>query len=456
MIPAYNLAKEKVDDKISKAFNKRWEFTQQNVNKRSLNPRFSGKACKYRYLEIMNGTARPPPELDPDPEARAREREERLRQKQVRVKEEKRRAAEEQRIKDEEKAAKEAVREAKRQQAAAIKNARAEERRRERGVHAGRVAAARRVREEKKAAMQELKEQRLREAAERKFDSELQKRLETEAKTRARDEKKARAADQRALAKQQKLRTSARRAPAPEQRSDIVARVLTMHNMGNAAVPSPPSAPTKGALTLGISSRAIMSASELRSACRNRGLPMIGSKEPKAILIARLQDADRALGVHALQRMLMEKGIPVKQANKQRLIRELAEADARDSINYRPGVPLPGSTPQPSPFARKANKPGLRRALPPVPAFATTSNDAGPTNADNTDGHGQIIDDNSRDQEEHAGDQEQVNDDSPDNHEQADDDNTTNPNPHLEAAVALQELPAGLGHTAASQQHTDA
>lgn len=48
-------------------------YTSQELNNLADRPRFSAKACQDRLEALSNGTARQPPELDEDPEARARD-----------------------------------------------------------------------------------------------------------------------------------------------------------------------------------------------------------------------------------------------------------------------------------------------------------------------------------------------------------------------------------------------
>ncbi|KAH0414224.1 hypothetical protein KCU90_g15912, partial [Aureobasidium melanogenum] len=75
---AYEVADKKFQIELEKLEQKRWTWTAQNLNKRLPRERFSAKACRQRHEARRNGTARCPPEIDPDPEARQREREERI------------------------------------------------------------------------------------------------------------------------------------------------------------------------------------------------------------------------------------------------------------------------------------------------------------------------------------------------------------------------------------------
>lgn len=70
---AYAKADRRVLSELAKTRDKRWQYVAQEINNGIVRPRFSAKACKNRYDDLQNGTARPPPELDDEPEARRKE-----------------------------------------------------------------------------------------------------------------------------------------------------------------------------------------------------------------------------------------------------------------------------------------------------------------------------------------------------------------------------------------------
>ena len=88
LLTAFVKANEKVMSEHERIQKKLWEYTAQEVNRDVTQPRFSAKACRDRYDALHNGTARVPPELDDDPEARKRERDARLAAYEVRKRKE--------------------------------------------------------------------------------------------------------------------------------------------------------------------------------------------------------------------------------------------------------------------------------------------------------------------------------------------------------------------------------
>ena len=90
---ALEIADKKYRVELEKLEQKRWTWTAQNLNKRLPRERFSAKACRQRHEARRDGTARCPPEIDPDPEARQREREERIAAYKLRKEEEAKRDA---------------------------------------------------------------------------------------------------------------------------------------------------------------------------------------------------------------------------------------------------------------------------------------------------------------------------------------------------------------------------
>jgi hypothetical protein len=90
---SYEMADKKFKAELEKLEQKRWSWTAQALNKRLPRMRYSAKACQKRWEDTRDGIARCPPELDPNPEARAREREERVVAYKLRKEEEAKREA---------------------------------------------------------------------------------------------------------------------------------------------------------------------------------------------------------------------------------------------------------------------------------------------------------------------------------------------------------------------------
>ncbi|KAF2236769.1 hypothetical protein EV356DRAFT_530675 [Viridothelium virens] len=78
LVKSYHRAERQIEQEIEKARDKLWRYTSDLLRHECPTSRYSPRACKERYEALLDGTARVPPELDENPEARAAERVARL------------------------------------------------------------------------------------------------------------------------------------------------------------------------------------------------------------------------------------------------------------------------------------------------------------------------------------------------------------------------------------------
>jgi len=74
LIAAYEEAREQTSADLAELVERQWKVVAENLKKKMPIPKFSRHACRERYNGLNDGTARIPPERDPDPEAREAER----------------------------------------------------------------------------------------------------------------------------------------------------------------------------------------------------------------------------------------------------------------------------------------------------------------------------------------------------------------------------------------------
>ncbi|KAL2355220.1 hypothetical protein BJ546DRAFT_678311 [Cryomyces antarcticus] len=84
---AYKDADDMLNVELAKVYDRRWRFVAMYLRRKISTSKYSARACKERFEALQNGTARCPPELDENPEARRAERDAKLAERQ-RVKEE--------------------------------------------------------------------------------------------------------------------------------------------------------------------------------------------------------------------------------------------------------------------------------------------------------------------------------------------------------------------------------
>lgn len=286
----------------------------------------------------MDGTARPPPELDSNPQGRVIEREQRIREKEMRKLEEEEQLAieaeEKAKIKDEEEHKKEVRRQ--------IRAAETAERRKKRQEEADFKANKNKVKQEARDEIRRRKEagreMLRREKEEKKAAKEFLRRHKIEHKDTALYQRKHNEADKRAAIKERRNRQPTRRArlvPYHDSVATVLARMQTKGEViegfsQNVAAPEP------GAEA---DPRGIMNTSELRSLVRNRGITLTDQKPTKQIMLNAIEAWAQKLKAQEAAAVLMDKGIrPV--GSRQKMIRTLADADARDSANYRPEAPV--------------------------------------------------------------------------------------------------------------------
>ncbi|KAL9096624.1 MAG: hypothetical protein Q9165_001111 [Trypethelium subeluteriae] len=83
LVKSYHRAERQIQQEIEKARDKLWRYTSDLLRHECPTSRYSPRACKERYEALLDGTARVPPELDENPEARAAERLARLEAKKL-------------------------------------------------------------------------------------------------------------------------------------------------------------------------------------------------------------------------------------------------------------------------------------------------------------------------------------------------------------------------------------
>jgi hypothetical protein len=177
---AYEIADKKVKVELEKLEQKRWAWTSQEINKRLPRMRFSAKACQQRFEDLRDNKARCPPELDPDPEARALEREERMATYKLRKEEEAKRevaeAEEKKRNKKENTAERIAARQRKEAQDALRAQKKQEKKQYRQSIHESVTLA----RQRKQDAVDAARAERLYNVKKDKFFTRLHKQLQKE------------------------------------------------------------------------------------------------------------------------------------------------------------------------------------------------------------------------------------------------------------------------------------
>ena len=74
LVKSFRSAELQVEHELEKVRDKLWRYTADLLRRERPTSRYSPRACKERYEALIDGTARIPPEIDDDPEARAAER----------------------------------------------------------------------------------------------------------------------------------------------------------------------------------------------------------------------------------------------------------------------------------------------------------------------------------------------------------------------------------------------
>lgn len=360
---AYKRAELRLDEEINRINNKFFTYVAQEINKDAPRPRFSARACKDRYEAKKAGTARIPPELDPDPEGRARERLERIQAYKLRKDQEAQQVRDEaeQRKKDKNQAdEKKNVARQKREAETAIRNQRKKE---EDDFKQAKIDAAKEKRKQRKDAMDYLRAFRLYQQRKHHAEKMLYKKLQKEANKR-----------ERALARfslQFPLPTEAigfgsttpaaqptKRAPSRTVRDEALGTMdfaaqelsLNIRNERLAATPAKgkiasgntPSSrrgrnaldPSGGQNIFGADPRSMLTMAELYELMRDRGMLLGRMKEVKGVVLSRLADEDNSMDRESIQALLRERNLNPQGPNRI-LIRRLQEDDAKKSAAYK-------------------------------------------------------------------------------------------------------------------------
>ena len=357
LLKAYDVADSRLMRELQKLREKRFIFVADAINATLEHPRFSTKACKDRYEALLNGTARPPPELDDDPEARKAEHAIKLAEYQEHQATERKRAAEE------------AAR-ASAQTATYINRQAAGQRKADRVAE---VVAKRQVEKEEQAAKASLREETSRQrkqnieeydaeqtrlALKRKMEDKVLEALRKAQREKARDQGESAAiahGQDRRAAIGQGYQTAVSRPPIPDYQM-ANAFPSTGGSQSSAMVSRHDGTPMPAANTMMVpfdglpgvqfgqyassdasnnDPREVMHKSELLHLITERGMSRNRDKECKEVLARRIRESDLSLPIPIIQQMLRKRNLPAQGSRPELLIR-LAESDAMSSRLFRP------------------------------------------------------------------------------------------------------------------------
>ncbi|KAI4760602.1 hypothetical protein E4T52_07458 [Aureobasidium sp. EXF-3400] len=347
---AYKIADEKCKVELEKLEQKRWAWAAQEINKRLPRQRFSAKACRKRWEDRINKTARCPPELDPNPEARAREREERIAAYKLRKEEEAEREAAEaenkKRSKKDNTVQKIAARQRKETQVAL----KAQKKREKQKYRQSLLETVTLARQRKQDALDAARAERLYHEKKNKFFVRLHKQLKKEVG-----------------ALQKKKEKNGGVTPDPEE-TDVVFKPRSRYTYKNTAEQIldedidatqavidarahtftgvvepvgtvatqivPISKPAVIADGFPEDPRSWCTIDELHNILRSRGMLLNRMKETKPIILSRLNNEDRTISIQQLKDLLKARNED-SSGTKAELMRRLAIADAKTSRKYQ-------------------------------------------------------------------------------------------------------------------------
>ncbi|KEQ67066.1 uncharacterized protein M437DRAFT_36266 [Aureobasidium melanogenum CBS 110374] len=360
---AYEIADKKFQIELEKLEQKRWTWTAQNLNKRLPRERFSAKACRQRHEARRNGTARCPPEIDPDPEARQREREERIAAYKLRKEEEAKRdaleAEEKKRMKKNNTAEKVAARQRKEAQAAlkAKKKKDADEYRQ------SLAEAVTLAKQRKQNALDAARAERIYNERKHRFFNRLHKQLKKEVAALLRKKErnngitpepedtetmhppKSRYAYKNTADQIRNENISATEAAinARSHEFDGIVEPVATAAVDTQPIPiakpsnpgrSKSQQPSIAADGFSEEPRSWCTIDELHDLLRARGMLLNRMKENKAIIISRLNNEDKTTSIEQLRDLLKARHEDFNGA-KAELMRRLAISDAKSSRRYQ-------------------------------------------------------------------------------------------------------------------------
>ena len=388
---SYDIADKKFEVELEKLEQKRWAWTAQALNRRLPRQRFSAKACRQRFEALKNGTARCPPELDPNPEARALEREERIAAYKLRKEEEAKRdavqAEEKKRSKKDNTAEKIAARERKEAQDAlkAQKKREAEEYRQS---LQDTITLAR---QRKQEALNIARAERHYNEMKHKFFTRLHRQLKKEVAALNKKKEKnggVTPEPESEVVHEPKSRYTYKNTAEQIRDEDIDATQAAIdarsHQFGGIVEPvatvarqiMPTSIPSASITNINAHQQSVAvsdgfpeeprswcTIDELQHILRTRGMLLNRMKETKPIILSRLKNEDRTISVQQLKEMLKARNED-SSGTKVELMRRLAIADAKTSRKYQ-------NTRTPRPLDEKGNR--IRVKMPVKPALSKTS-----------------------------------------------------------------------------------
>lgn len=343
LLDAYTRAKTRVEEELQKVNQKFYRYVAQDINKLASRPRFSARACRDRYQALADGTARMPPEMDPDPESRQREREQRL------VEYKHRKAVEAKRLKEEaeklklENSKKAQAKNASRLRREAQAKERAARKQDEANFKASRAAAVAMKRNQRKANLQHLREVRKYDQLKNRVEKRLRKRLEKEYNVRER--RLAKYSQQFPLPPEAFQTSSTLTARESYVQSAEYAEEQRLSNGGiphstapaySGVIQNPSFRPNGGNPrdVFGQEPRYLMTMAELYDIMRERGMILGRMKEVKSVVLSRLNKNDASTPVETLRAWCFQRGIDTT-GTKEALARRIAMDDATNSIAYQ-------------------------------------------------------------------------------------------------------------------------
>lgn len=286
-----------------------------------------------------------PPELDPDPEGRARERAERIGafkiRKQQELEQQAKDAEEEKRAKSKKHKAREEAR--KKQEAIAV--ARAAKKKEENDFKEAKFNALKEKRLKREQNLRDNRDERFYLQAKRKCETALLKRLQKEGNARSR--RLAKYSAQFPLPKDA-LNTNYRESAVDnyDYKSDLAA--LESRDNGSsgpiaggrpptaasslAALANAPSNPNVN--VFGTEPRQMLKLPELYDIMRERGMLLNRMKEVKGVVLQRLDNEDARMSVSDLRTELRKRGL-LTNGTKKEMVRRMQEDDAKRSSNYK-------------------------------------------------------------------------------------------------------------------------
>ncbi|KAK6005446.1 hypothetical protein QM012_007088 [Aureobasidium pullulans] len=360
---AYEIADKKFQIELEKLEQKRWTWTAQNLNKRLPRERFSAKACRQRHEARRNGTARCPPEIDPDPEARQREREERIAAYKLRKEDEAKRdaieAEEKKRLKKDTTVQKIAARERKEAQAAL----KAQKKKDARNYRQSLAEATTLAKQRKQDALDAARAERIYNERKHRFFNRLHKQLKKEVaallrkkernngvtpepeETKAVHPPKSRYTYKNTADQIRNENISATEAainarsheftgvvePVATATIDPQPMPITKPSDSNKSGFQQPAVATDG---FPEDPRSWCTIDELHNILRARGMLLNRMKENKAIIISRLNNEDKTASIEQLRDLLKARHED-SNGTKTELMRRLAISDAKSSRKYQ-------------------------------------------------------------------------------------------------------------------------